>query len=177
MSRRAAWAALAALCALPGTAAVELAPEAEVKVGFVANIARFTRWPLSGLEGREITFCVVGEDQLGVATEDLIGRQVHGRSFVVERIDDLADLPRCQIAFLSASLDQQLEQACAVAEEHSILTVADSPGFAQRCAMVNLVRSGTRITFEVNQRAANRARIRFSSELLRLGVLVEGQDD
>jgi YfiR/HmsC-like len=164
--------AIALLFTAPSVAATELAPEAEVKAGFVLSIARYTRWPLSGLEGRNIPLCLFGQGTLDSATDFLEGRLVRGRTITVSEIQTVEEIANCAILFIGDEQDAALDQVCAAAEENSTLTIADSSGFADRCVMINLVRTDRRVTFEVNQRAAMRARLRLSSELLKLGRLI-----
>lgn len=147
-----------------------------MKAGFVLNIARFARWPLAGLEGREIPLCLLGEGSLDTVTELLEGHLVRGRTVAVHRIESVEQVTSCAIVFIGAAMDEQLPQICAAAESGSTLTMSDSDGFADRCVMINIVREGLRLTFEVNQRSALRARIQLSSELLKLGRLTDWHD-
>jgi YfiR/HmsC-like len=167
---------LAAASFSSGTAATELAPESEVKASFVLRIARFTQWPLSGLQGRSMPLCLLGAGVLDDATGALEGRLVRGRTIAISQIQEPDQISSCAIVFIGDGQADQLDAICAAAETNATLTIADTEGFADRCVMINLVRTGLRVTFEVNQRAANRARIRLSSELLKLGRLTEAND-
>ncbi len=53
-----------------------------------------------------------------------------------------------------------------------ILTVADTEGFAQAGVMVGLVRSGTRIGFEVNLAPTRASGLRMAPGFLQLATLV-----
>jgi hypothetical protein len=114
----------------------------------------------------------MGSGTLDTATDLLEGRLVRGRTISVSTIETVAEIESCAILFVAEEREAELAQICAAAEDNATLTIADTDGFADRCVMINLVRSGRRVTFEVNQRAAVRARIRLSSELLKLGRLV-----
>ncbi len=114
---------------------------------------------------------MLGPGTLDTATASLEGRLVRGRTITVIQIQEVEEISNCAIVFIGDDQQAQLDAICEAAEENSTLTIADTEGFADRCVMINLVRSGRRVTFEVNRRAANRARIRLSSELLKLGRL------
>ena len=53
-----------------------------------------------------------------------------------------------------------------------ILTVADQDGFCQAGGMINLVSVKNRVAFEVNLTATAKARLRVSSQLLKLARVV-----
>ena len=169
-----AMALLAASVVVPAGELNGDAQEYQVKAAVIYRIAKFVEWPLSGLEGGEISLCVIGEDPFGTGLETIEGRFVHGRRLTPRRIDELSDLPACDIAFVTLGEEPRLEEICAVAQEHHVLTVADSAGFGERCVVVNLIPQGRRIGFELNYRAATRSRLRISSELLKLGTVLHG---
>jgi hypothetical protein len=54
-----------------------------------------------------------------------------------------------------------------------VLTVGDTEGFAERGGIINLVKDGNRLSFEINPEAAQRAGLVMSSKLLFLGKIVK----
>ncbi len=54
----------------------------------------------------------------------------------------------------------------------SILTVGEASGFASRGLMVNFVTAASKVRFEINEKAAQRAGLKISSKLLRLASSV-----
>src|SRR5579864_9332986 len=55
----------------------------------------------------------------------------------------------------------------------SILTVGESQGFAARGGIINLTVEGDTVHFEVNQTAAERARLKISSKVLSMAKIVK----
>ena len=55
-----------------------------------------------------------------------------------------------------------------------VLTVADTAGFLDHGGIINFVLEGSKVRFEINQEAAERAGIKISSKLLRLAVGAKG---
>ena len=53
-----------------------------------------------------------------------------------------------------------------------VLTVSDAPRFSQREGMIEFVKDGERIRFEVNLVAAERAGLTLSSDLLKVATYV-----
>ena len=54
----------------------------------------------------------------------------------------------------------------------SVLTIADSRGFAERGCVMWFELENNRVRFGVNQTAAGDARLRISSQLLKLALLI-----
>ena len=57
-------------------------------------------------------------------------------------------------------------------QKTTVLTVSDIDRFARRGGVIGLVLEGDRIRFEVNLKAAERAQLRLSSDLLKLASIV-----
>lgn len=56
-----------------------------------------------------------------------------------------------------------------------LLTVGDTEGYAQSGIMVNFYIVGKNVRFEINLNAIRRARINVSSQLLKLGRIVDNE--
>jgi hypothetical protein len=59
------------------------------------------------------------------------------------------------------------------ARAHAALAVGESEGFARNGGVINFFVEDKRLRFEINTDAASRARLKVSSRLLRLAVLIQ----
>jgi hypothetical protein len=57
----------------------------------------------------------------------------------------------------------------------AVLTISDAQGFVDQGGVIELVESGDRFEFDINLGAAQRAGLRLSSQLLKLGRRVHGR--
>ena len=55
----------------------------------------------------------------------------------------------------------------------SVLTIAETPGFAKRGVMINFILENSQIRFEANVEAARQAGLNVSSRLLNLAKIVQ----
>jgi hypothetical protein len=86
------------------------------------------------------------------------------------------DLSSCHLLFISASEKSNFRKIIAGLRDASVLTVADSENFLSSGGMINLVQTGGKIRWMINRTAADRAGLRFSSQLLSIAVkVVEGK--
>ena len=182
--RRAGWCACALLVSVLScwllSAKAEADPQAatenSVKSAFLYKFTHFVDWPpeTMGEAGDPFPMCVMGRDELAdVLEQDVDGRTARNRPIVVRRIESVEETQGCHLLFIGWLKLEKIERILGALGRKSILTVGDVKGFAQRGGMINLTKDGKRLRFEVNRRAAERAGIRFSSQLLKLAVLVD----
>ena len=160
-------AALAVPFAAPGHAQ-GVASESDVKAAFLYNFTKFVEWPPSGLgEGGTLNLCVLGEDPFGRTLRDLVEGE-KGRKLKLQKLEALGDPAACQVLFVSRSEKERMARILAAVRDAPVLTVADTPGFLDRGGVINFVLEGSKVRFEIDPRAAERAGIQISSKLLRL---------
>jgi hypothetical protein len=152
-----------ALAAQPAT------PEYQVKAAFLYNFLKFVEWPgEAGSSAGTICLGVLGRDPFDDALDTVRGKLAKGRKVVVIHFRSPDEVRGCDLLFISASEKGRLSQALRAAHNARMLTVADQEGFCEAGGMINLVSVKNRVGFEVNLAAANRARFRISSQLLKL---------
>lgn len=145
-------------------------PEYRLKSAFLYNFVLFTEWPAE--VGTTFNLCIHGQDLFGTELDALQGKTVGGRSIVVQRMVGRESLNGCQVVFIAASAMGGLPRVLEVLRGSPVLTVADSPDAARQGVAVNMVVGQSKISFEVNLKAARGARLNLSSKLLRLATEV-----
>ena len=156
-----------------GEAAAGANSEYQVKAAFLYNFMKFVDWPSDGLSTPgTVTLCILGKDPFGDALDEVRGKTVKGRRVVVVHLRGVEELKECDLLYVCASERGRLSQILKTVQNSRVLTVADQEGFCQAGGMINLVFVKNRVGFEVNVTAANRARFRVSSQLLKLARLV-----
>lgn len=174
---------LAAACGLgvfgvPGVARAEgLAGEYDVKAAFLFNFTKFVEWPPAAFsdEHSPLKICVLGENPFGKTLISLMGDEVGGRRLSLTHPESLNKLESCHVLYVSRSERDRLAQVLASVRNSPVLTVADTPGFIEQGGMINFVLEGSKVRFDVNQEAAERAGLKISSRLLALAKHVKGR--
>jgi hypothetical protein len=154
--------------------------EYQIKADFVYTVAKFVDWPEGsiGAPGTPLRFGIVGSDEAGEAiAAALRGRKVHERPLVVQTITDLKHLPECQIVYVAESSGAGVRSVLSQIGSTGILTIGETPDFAQSGGILGLHMRDTLVQFEVNIEAARHAGITISSKILRLGGVVGGASD
>ncbi len=168
---------LAALLAARGAVDAQVAaPEYDVKAAFLFNFTKFVEWPPAAFtdEHSSLRICVLGQNPFGKALRVLMDEEVAGRRLTLLHVDKLNNLEACHVLYISRSEGDRLPQVLAGLRSAPVLTVGDAPGFIDQGGMINFVLEGSKVRFDVNQEAAERAGLKISSRLLALAKHVKG---
>ena len=154
-----------------------------IKAGFIYNFAQLVQWPSVAFSQPDspIVIGILGTDPFGPTIDRVIeNKKLDGRNLVVKRLKwskDLKDLKDCNILFVSSSETQHIDDVVNMVKWLPILTIGETPGFATRGGIINLILEGNKVRFEVNNEAAKQANLNISSRLLALARIVpQGAD-
>ena len=148
--------------------------ELEVKAAYLFSFGRFVRWPPAALApGAPFGVCVIGRDPFGsVLDTTLAGETIDGHRVVAYRMASTREASPCHIAFVNEADRSRRRAALAELASRPILTVGDRASFTDDGGIVEFVPVGSRIRFELNAVAAERAGLALGSELARVALAV-----
>lgn len=150
--------------------------EYAIKAAFLLNFAQFIQWPASAFANDKapIVVGVLGDDPFGSVLEQTFqGESVNGRRLVVKRSHRLDDLKSANLLFVSQSEKDRVADILGSLKGASVVTISETPGFAQSGGIINFYIDDNKIRFEVNLGAAQRANLQISSQLLERARIVE----
>jgi YfiR/HmsC-like len=143
--------------------------EYEVKAAFLLNFTRFVEWPADAFADANapFTICILGADPFGNTMDRMVaGEAVNHRRLVVRRISDAPSPRTCQVLFVGsveADLPKTLKQA-----GPGVLTVGEGDRFIADGGMIRFVVENRRVHFDISRTAASAARLKLSSQLLKV---------
>ena len=147
--------------------------EYHVKAAFIYNLAKFVEWPDTSLDKKStLTIYILGDAPFGRALDTIRGKTIKRKTVVVKKTNSLNILKNGDILFISNSEKERLEQILNGISCLPILTVGDTESFAKNGVIVNFYIEDKKVRFEINIEAANRAGLRISSNLLKLGKII-----
>jgi hypothetical protein len=171
------------ICILMATvqvAAAEEPSEYEVKAAFLFNFSKFVEWPEGTFAGAadRITICVLGQDPFGALLEHAVrDKRVNGREIAIQKTASASKVAGCHILFIASSEQDRLDEILERLGDRPLLTVSDEESGAERGAIIGLTLDDKRVRFEVNLNAARQAKLKLSSQLLKVAVRLIGQRD
>ncbi len=155
-----------------------IAPEYQVKAAFLYNFAKFADWPANAFTNNNQSFVIVvyGKNPFGRILEETVkGKKIADRNVSVRVCNKLADIGDCHLLFTTESDKERLSDLFTHLANRPTLTVGQSEGFAHRGGMINFIKENAHVRFEINDGRAKAAKLKLSSRLLRLAVIVKSE--
>jgi hypothetical protein len=151
--------------------------EDEVKAAFLYNFTKYVDWPAAAFQDASdpLRMFVVARPKFVRAVENLIsGETSRGRPIQLVT-PELTNLNRCHVLFTGASEASRFDAALPALSGRPILTVAESKTLFDQGGAILLVVDNSRVRFDVNVRAIEKAGLTVSSKLLRVARNVHGE--
>lgn len=155
--------------------------EYKLKAALIYKLTRFIEWPetYSSIYPQNkpaqnhFGLCVLGRNDFGSALDALNGRKVGTAIISVKHFKQSDSISRfCQLVFISDSKQAFLKAILFSISQYPILTIGDSPGFAKKGGMIQLVHGDKRIGFNINLQRTNASGLKISAPLLELSTIV-----
>ena len=155
------------------------AVEHEVKAAFIHNFTKFIDWSRDSFESETspIRIGILGKGPIDNPLMKLNGRKVQKRYLEVSRVNNLNNANEYHIIFINRSEEGRVRSILRTLKNTGILTIGDTPGFAEKCGVVNFYLKSGKVRFEINLEAAQRENLQISSKLLRLARIVNSSCD
>jgi hypothetical protein len=156
----------------------DAALEYRVKSAFLFNFAKFTEWPDTSFPSANapIIFTVLGESPIGQALKETIsGKSIGARPITVKNYSTLKDYEGAgisHIVFIALSPSDDVKGVFEKSLKDGTLLVTDSNISQGKKGVIDFVMDKNNVRFDVNLMLANQAKIRISSEVLKLARTV-----
>lgn len=163
------------VCVAPLQADSRVSRADKIKAAIVFKLTRYVEWPDSAYAATNGKFrlCMLGHGAFAAALYAAEGRKVRGYPVEFQTVGSgSAAALRCHVLFITASRSRELGGLLAGLKGEGVLSISDIKGFAARGGVIGLVKSKTRIGFEINLNMARQAGLSISSQLLDLATLV-----
>lgn len=145
-----------------------------IEATYLLKFPPFVSWR-SALPPDVFTICVVGSTpMMPLLREAADGQMVEQRPVVVRRLADVSAARGCQELFAAGSDARSVAAALAVVRGAPVLTITSGQTDAAAKGIVNFVRVGGHVRFEIDLGAAAANGITISSKLLSIAIDVHG---
>jgi hypothetical protein len=154
------------------------AEEYRVKAAFLFHFAQLVDWPPGtfGSESSPLNMCSIGDDPFHGDLENILdGKTIGPRSIRVRHVTQLHDLHSCQMLFIANSEDKRFPAILAELANAPVMTVGETEGFIGQGGMFRFTIEESKVRFEINLGAAEKAGLKISSRLLVLAKRVVGK--
>lgn len=152
--------------------------EARLRAAIVVGVLRYTTWKDAGIEGDSaLLICSVGKTYSANVLKTEKNRvSVHGHKLKVTMRHENEDLGDCPVVIYGKISNTQLNNSAPINYANQ-LTICDGCNSERSPAIVKLSRQGSRIGIEINLTKAKKSGLKFSSDMLELATIVEGNSN
>jgi hypothetical protein len=149
--------------------------EAAVKAAYLYRFAGYVDWPDEASSTEPFTIAVLGSPTVARELKGLLpNHYVNNRPAQVREVTGVRDLGRPQILFVGSGYAGALRIMMPAVGREPMLLVTDEDDGLNQGSVLNFVTVDRRVRFEVSLTAADRLRLKISSELLAVAVRVRG---
>jgi len=142
--------------------------DSQVKAAFLFNFASFVKWP--GTADGPVVIGIAGDDAFAqLVTETVRGRNVNGRGFETRRLTGADDPAGCHILFVAVMRPHDATELMHRVRG-AVLTVGETAQFLRDGGMVRFYIENKKVRFQINQKNAETAGLKISSQLLALAA-------
>lgn len=157
--------------------------EHDIKAALIYNFLKFVDWPEGTFKDDQkgtkeaIRVGVVGKDAFASAEKIFGTRKIQERALKVilvpkKQLKDEKKLQELHVLFVSALAKGEANKVPPRLTKNAVLTIGEVEGFLEAGGIFNFVIEKKKVRFEVNLAAAEEARIKIRSKLLRLAKRV-----
>ncbi len=156
-----------------------VAPEYEVKMGFIFNFINFVAWPEEAFENAEetLSFCFASDHPAANVLFQLNDQSIRGRKLKVYKVEpDLLET-KCHILFFGTDNRILIRRTIAGISGQHILTIGEVDGFTRMGGVINFFNQNKKLRFEVNIDAAKRENLKMGAGLLQSAQRIVKETD
>jgi hypothetical protein len=135
---------------------------------FILNFLRYIQWSDAS---QEFVIGILGDASVMPDLErSAATRMVNGKKIVIRRFSRALDLSEeCKLVYIPIEKSDELAQVVSFVGNKSLIVTAKD-GLRQKGSCINFVIKEGKWRFEINEAAAEKARLKISSELSRLAM-------
>ncbi|WP_317715828.1 YfiR family protein [Vibrio sp. TH_r3] len=150
--------------------------EYAVKSGFIYNFARYSEgdW-FNPNTAQRYVICSFDPQFVLIAAKTLVSQKVKNRLVEVQLVSqDGISSSHCNTFFFSNQNSYMLSEVLANPNFSKTMLIGESKDFVKSGGHINFFITGGKVRFEVDSYALNKADIKMSSKVLRLGRVIKG---
>jgi len=148
--------------------------EKNVKAAYLYKFLSYVEWPATEpAVGSPLVIGVLNADDVYASLLPIVqGRQAQGHPVQVRTIKAGEAISGVHLLFVGRAASSELTR---LAGQPGVLIVSEIEGGLEQGAMINLLRVGDRVRFEVAPGIAERGGLRISSRMLTVALRVKGE--
>jgi hypothetical protein len=144
----------------------------EIHSMMVYNFMKYVNWPPTATSG-EFVIGVVGESKVYQTLTKYYGTKSKGtQKIVIKEFSSASEVTDCHVIYIGKGKSGSLEDVLAKIAGKSTLIITDKAGLGKKGSGINFKNVGGKLKFELNQAAISKAKLKISSQLSGMAILI-----
>lgn len=148
------------------------AQEAKYKAVFIYNFTKHFEWPVSYRTGDFVIGVVGNPVIINELTSIIKGKTVGNQNIVINRFKDETVITKCHILFIPSNKSKSLSSILSKMGTTPTLIITEKVGLAKQGADINFIIKEGKIKFELNKPNILKRKLKVSSYLETLAIIV-----
>lgn len=146
---------------------------AKIKAVYLYNFSKYVEWPDNYKNGSFVVTVVGSNSALLSELDKMAQKKVGSQAISIKSISSCSSLEKSNIVFLPSESSGQIAEVINKLKGQSTLVVTEKPGLTKQGAAINFVIKDNKQLFELSKTNAERYKLKISSNLSALAILVE----
>lgn len=146
-----------------------------LKVAYIYNIAKFTKWPDATWQHKNDPFmlCAYGQNAVTTELNMLTNKKVGTHPISVVEVKNDLDYQHCNALYISTDDRNLYRYLLSHINLPIVLTITDESPFFESGGFINLIEKNNKLRFQVSNQQLSTTKLILSSKLLKLSILVD----
>ena len=150
--------------------------EEKTKAAFIYHFTKYIKWPRSDASAT-FNIGVLGESNIVGPLEEISNlKKVGNRRIVIHQLDSVQQCGPCHILFIADPDEKYFDSIRSRLKDAPTLIITAVTGFAEKGSCINFITRKGKLRFEINMKALKNTGLTASSQLLKLAVIVNGEE-
>ena len=139
---------------------------------FIYNFTKYIQWPPAQQSG-DFVIGVYGDSPIQAQLEMMAQTRTAGsQSFKIKKLNSVNEIKGLHMLFVPKSKNSEIGSILGKVEGKSTLVITEGNGMAGKGSCINFIYVNGKPRFELNRSAADRSKLKVSSELMKLAILI-----
>lgn len=146
---------------------------AKIKAVYLYNFSKYVEWPEEYKNGSFVVTVIGNNPYLLAELEKMSQKKVGTQPISIKSISSVSSIEKSNIIFVPFESSGELTEIINKMKGRSTLVVTEKPGLAKQGAAINFIIKENKQLFELNKSNAERYKLKISSSLIPLAILVD----
>jgi hypothetical protein len=138
----------------------------------IYNFLKYIQWPETANSG-QFVIGVMGDDDVYETLNTWYGdKERQGRVLRVKKLTSAAEAAQCQLVYIGRNSSDLFDAVQQSVQNNPTLVITDKNGLGHRGSGINFKIVNNRLKFELNQNALNASKLKVSSQLAAMAIVI-----